>query len=118
MAFIADILLVAGALAAGFYCFVLSRRLQRFPDLETGVGGAIAVLSVQVDDLSKALAQVETASSASAGNLAAQSRSAEEMAKRLELLIASLHDLPEPAEPRDVIDPFFVRQPATAEGAV
>jgi len=55
MAYIADIFLTAGALAAGFYCFVLSRRLRRFTDLEHGVGGAIALLSVQVDALSKAL---------------------------------------------------------------
>jgi len=31
MAFIADILLAAGALAAGFYCFILSRRLRLRP---------------------------------------------------------------------------------------
>jgi len=41
MVFIADILLAAGALSAAFYCFVLSRRLRRFTDLEKGVGGAI-----------------------------------------------------------------------------
>jgi len=53
---IADILLVAGALGAGFYCFILARRLSRFNDLENGVGGAVAVLSAQVDDLTRALA--------------------------------------------------------------
>ena len=50
MDLIADILLVAGALGAGFYCFILGRRLNRFNDLENGVGGAVAVLSAQVDD--------------------------------------------------------------------
>lgn len=115
MAFIADIFLTAGALAAGFYCFVLSRRLKRFTDLEQGVGGAIAVLSVQVDDLSKALRQAESASTNSAKSLASQSQSAEAMANRLELLIASLHDLPEPASPKPSIEPFFVRQPLTPE---
>lgn len=34
MEVVADILLVAGALGAGLYCFVLSRRLTRFADLE------------------------------------------------------------------------------------
>lgn len=115
MAFIADILLTAGALAAGFYCFILSRRLRRFTDLEHGVGGAIAVLSVQVDDLSKALKQAETASAQSANSLAAQSQSAEAVAKRLELLIASLHDIPETPQPQKPIDPFFVRQPLVPE---
>ena len=51
MDLIADILLVAGAFGAGFYCFILSRRLSRFTDLEKGVGGAVAVVSAQVDDL-------------------------------------------------------------------
>lgn len=118
MAFIADIFLTAGALAAGFYCFILSRRLRRFTDLETGVGGAIAVLSVQVDDLSKALKQAEAASANSASSLAAQSDSAQAAAQRLELLIASLHDLPEPAPSEPTMDPFFVRQPLATEGAV
>ena len=51
MELIADILLAAGAIGAGVYCFVLARRLNRFNDLEKGVGGAVAVLSAQVDDL-------------------------------------------------------------------
>ena len=109
MGLIADILLSAGAMAAGFYCFVLSRRLRRFTDLEHGVGGAIAVLSVQVDDLSKALERAEKASATSTEGLAAQVASAETMAKRLELLIAAMHDLPEVRAPGTTIDPFFVR---------
>lgn len=117
MAFIADIFLTAGALAAGFYCYVLSRRLQRFTDLEKGVGGAIAVLSVQVDDLSKAIRQAENASAHSANSLAAQSKSADAAAKRLELLMATMHDLPEPSEPENTIDPFFVRQATPANGS-
>jgi len=115
MAFIADILLMAGAMAAALYCFVLSRRLRKFTDLEHGVGGAIAVLSVQVDDLSKALKKAEAATVASTNGLANQSRSAEAAAKKLELLMASLHDLPEPVEQEAPIDPFFVRQPQTPE---
>jgi len=118
MAFIADILLTAGALAAGLYCFVLSRRLRRFTDLENGVGGAIAILSVQVDDLSKALKQAESASASSATSLATQSQSAQDAARRLELLIASLHNLPEPAQTNPSIDPFFVRQPRGVNGTV
>jgi hypothetical protein len=117
MAFIADILLAAGALAVGFYCFVLSRRLRRFTDLENGVGGAIAVLSVQVDELSKALIKAEAASASSATSLATQSQSAQDAAKRLELLIASLHDLPEPAKSDRPIDPFFGRQPLVSRNA-
>ena len=115
MEFIADILLASGALAAALYCFVLSRRLRRFTDLEHGIGGAIAVLSVQVDDLSKALKQAEVASTQSAGSLASQTDAAKDVAKRLELLVASMHDLPEPTAPERPIDPFFVRKSQTEE---
>ena len=117
MAIIADIFLTSGALAAGFYCFVLSRRLRRFTDLEHGVGGAIAVLSVQVDDLSKALAQAEIASTSSSSSLEAKFQKAEAISKRLELLIASMHDLPEPAAQTAPIDPFFVRDPMFTDKA-
>lgn len=94
MALIADILLVAGALGAGFYCFVLSRRLTRFTDLEQGVGGAVAVLSAQVDDMTRALARAQGAAGSSAATLEALTERAEAAARRLELLVASLHDLP------------------------
>jgi len=97
--FIADILLASGALAAALYCHVLSRRLRRFTDLEHGIGGAIAVLSVQVDDLSKALERAEAASTHSAGSLATQTDAAKDVAKRLELLVASMHDIPDGSSP-------------------
>ena len=95
MEFIADILLLAGALGAAVYCFVLSRRLNRFNDLEKGVGGAVAVLSAQVDDLSKALESARASASDSSGSLAGLTERAEDVARRLELLVASMHDLPD-----------------------
>ncbi|MFD3188806.1 hypothetical protein ACFMPD_00865 [Sedimentitalea sp. HM32M-2] len=98
MEFIADILLVAGALGAGFYCFVLARRLKRFNDLEKGVGGAVAVLSAQVDDLSKTLIAARDASDSSNAALTELTGRAETVAARLELMMASLHDIPD-AEP-------------------
>ena len=51
MELIADILMVAGSFGAAIYCYVLSARLKKFTTLETGMGGAIAVLSAQVDDM-------------------------------------------------------------------
>ncbi|MDQ7069250.1 MAG: hypothetical protein Q9M48_00600 [Rhodobacterales bacterium] len=97
MEMIADILLVAGALGAGFYCFVLARRLARFNDLEKGVGGAVAVLSAQVDDLTKTLSAAQSTAVASTDSLTGLTGRAEDVAKRLELLVASMHDLPDPA---------------------
>lgn len=94
MELIADFLLVAGALGAGFYCFVLARRLNRFNDLEKGVGGAVAVLSAQVDDLTKTLVAARDASDGSNAALDDLTGRAESAAQRLELLMASLHDIP------------------------
>ena len=95
MELIADILLVAGALGAGFYCHVLARRLSRFNDLETGVGGAVAVLSAQVDDLTRTLRDAQTTATGSMESLDGLTDRAENVAKRLELLVASMHDLPD-----------------------
>lgn len=94
MDLIADILLAAGALGAGLYCFVLGRRLNRFNDLEKGVGGAVAVLSAQVDDLSKTLTAAQNTAATSAQTLMELTERAENMSKRLELQMASLHDIP------------------------
>lgn len=98
MTLIADILLVAGALGAAFYCMILSRRLNRFNDLEKGVGGAVAILSVQVDDMTKTLEKARLAASDSTMSLESLTGKAEDVAKRLELLVASMHDLPSPNE--------------------
>lgn len=95
MELIADILLIAGALGAGTYCVVLARRLNRFNDLEKGVGGAIAVLSAQVDDMTKTLEAARKSAGDSTGTLDELTGRAESVAQRLELLVASLHDIPD-----------------------
>lgn len=95
MALISDFLMAAGAFGAAIYCIVLSRRLSRFNTLESGMGGAIAVLSAQVDDMTRALDKAGGAASASTDSLESLTARAEEVAGRLELLLASMHDLPE-----------------------
>jgi hypothetical protein len=99
MDLIADILLVAGSFGAAIYCYVLSNRLKRFMTLENGMGGAIAVLSVQVDDMTRAVEKARGAATGSADALQALVIRAETAAARLELLVASLHDLPDPNAP-------------------
>jgi chromosome segregation ATPase len=94
MDLVADILLAAGAFGAGLYCFVLSRKLTRFTNLENGVGGAVAVLSAQVEDLQKALEAAQNSASHSNDSLSNLTERAEDAAKRLELMVAALHDLP------------------------
>lgn len=95
MELIADILLGAGAIGAGLFCYVLSKRLKALNTLEGGMGGAIAVLSAQVDDMTRALQAARTAAGESSRQLTDLTGRAEESARRLELLLASLHDLPE-----------------------
>lgn len=121
MALLADALLIAGALGAGLYCLVLSSRLRRFTDLEKGVGGAVAVLSAQVDDLKKSLDSAKNAATGSVETLTEVSSRAETASERLELLIASLHDIPEPPkekteEPEKSTSPFFVEHAAKWKG--
>ncbi|PJI86109.1 hypothetical protein BC777_2467 [Yoonia maricola] len=115
MTMIADVLLAAGALGAALYCYVLSRRLRRFTDLEKGVGGAVAVLSVQVDELTDILTKAQSAAKESVTQLDAVSARAEVAHKKLELSIAAMHDVPQPAEQSVAESPFFVRRAAEAE---
>lgn len=99
MVLIADILMAAGSFGAAIYCYVLSVRLKKFTTLETGMGGAIAVLSAQVDDMTRALEQARVTAHGSADGLIALTARAETVAGRLELLVAAMHDLPDPAAP-------------------
>ncbi|MEP3884146.1 MAG: DUF6468 domain-containing protein [Lentilitoribacter sp.] len=94
MAFIADLLLVAGALAAGFYCFVLSKRLSALQNAEGGVGQVVAALSAQVDELSRSLDTAQLVASSSNESLNELTGRAEDVAQRLELMVAAMHDIP------------------------
>lgn len=115
MQILSDILLAFAALGAGFYCHVLSNRLKRFNTLESGMGGAIAVLSQQVDEMTRALDQAQTAAQGSADGLKALVDRAEGAAARLDLLIATLHDLPDTEEPSRRLR--FVRRRRDLEAA-
>ena len=101
MELIADVLLASGAFGAAIYCFVLQRRLKKLTQLENGMGGAIAVLSAQVDDLSRALGAAQGAANLSTERLEELTTRADNTATRLELLVSSLHDLPEAEERAD-----------------
>lgn len=94
MEFISNLLLGAAAIGAGFYCFILSRRLRALATLEGGMGSAIAVLSSQVDELSGALKSAQDLATQTSGRLHEQTLRAEAAANKLELLVASMHDLP------------------------
>lgn len=96
MDLLSDIMIFMAAALAALYCLVLSRRLNRFRQLDTGMGSAVAILSAQVDDLTHALDGARAAAQESARELLRLTEQADNGATRLELILASLHDLPEP----------------------
>ncbi|PRY23206.1 hypothetical protein CLV78_105261 [Aliiruegeria haliotis] len=95
MELVSDVLMISGALVAALYCLILSRRLTQFTDLEKGMGGAVAVLSVQVDDLKSALERAEASARASERSLKEITHRAEAAAAQMEMLLASMHDMPD-----------------------
>lgn len=107
MQFIADILLATGAFAAAIYCYILAQRLKKLQTLETGMGGAIAVLSAQVDDMTRALETARGSADSQVKSLETMTQRGEGVAARLELLMASMHDLPD--EPK--ASPTFEDEP-------
>lgn len=92
MDLIANGLLLAGTLAAVFYCYILSRRVKGLTDLDAGLGGAITTLSRQVDEMKASFDSAKQVSGASAKELVAMTARAEIAAGRLELLLATLHE--------------------------
>lgn len=114
---LADILLVLGAFGAALYCRILSGRLQRFNALESGMGGAIAVLSAQVDEMTRSLNKARAAADGSSDDLTALVGRAEKAASRLDLLLASMHDLPDHGEERDARRLRFSRRRRDMEAA-
>lgn len=55
--------------AVGVFCLVLSRRLRRLNDLETGLGGAIAVLSAEMSRMQSGLNAARQEAGAAARHL-------------------------------------------------
>lgn len=82
--FLSDILLGAGALAAAFYCVVLSRKLNRLTGLDQELGGAIALLSQQVDEMTGALEAAQNTATGARDELSELTNRAEEIASRLQ----------------------------------
>ncbi len=99
MEFVADIFLGTGALAAALYCLILSRKLTRLKGLDQDLGGAISQLSAQVDDMNRALRSAQDAATLSSTKLDEQTKQAESVADKLEILMAALHDITDDPAP-------------------
>lgn len=103
MSFLIDIVIATAALLAAAYCMLLSRRLRALTRLDGDVGKAIAILSHQVDELTKALRAAELSNSRANTALDQQIERADATARRLELLMAA-HQ----ASPQDAAAPSAV----------
>lgn len=101
MQFLSDILLATAAIGAAIFCLVLSRRLRALTTLDSGMGNAIAVLSSQVDGMARSLKAAQQTSRTAAETLESQTKRAEAACRKLELLMASLHDLPTAPPPNE-----------------
>lgn len=99
MDLIADGLLISAACVAALYCHVLARRLRRLGDLDAGLGGAIAALSRQAEELRAAIDGAKGAAAESSRDLTKRTARAEAAAGRLEILISAMHDAESRAAP-------------------
>lgn len=117
MAFISDILLSAGAFGAAIYCMILSRRLRRFTNLESDIGQAIKTMSAQINELNLSLKRAQETANQSVRRLNDGSQRAEAAARHLELLVASLHSLPESKDTKTANNPFFARREVEPMGS-
>ncbi len=64
--------LLTASLGLGAFCLILSRRLRRLNDLETGLGGAIAVMASEVDRLDRAIREAKDEATAAGQALSAE----------------------------------------------
>ena len=68
--------LLAASLGLGAFCLILSRRLRRLNNLETGLGGAIAIMASEVDRLDRAIREAKDEATAAGRALSAEIASA------------------------------------------
>lgn len=97
MTYGADILMILASLGAMTYCMVLSRRLSRLSSFDKGLGGAIAVMSSQVDEMKAALKEAKSGSEGAGTELNDLVHQAREISSELEMMIAACHDFAEEA---------------------
>lgn len=93
----ADILIIFASLGAMAYCMILSRRLSRLTSFDKGLGGAIAVMSSQVDEMKAALREAKSGSDGAGNQLTDLVHQAREISSELEMMIAACHDFAEEA---------------------
>ena len=119
ISFLADGLLIIAALGASFYCMVLGRRLANFASVDKGLGGAIATLALQVEDMKTALNEARAGSNEAAERLSTLLEQASEVSQDLDVMIAAFHDIDQakPPEAPEAEEPVIMfRHRAAAQG--
>ena len=97
LSIMADLLMIAAATGAAIYCAILSQRLSRLSSFDKGIGGAIAVLSAQVDEMKAALGAARIGTDGAGQQLQELIAQARDISGELELMIAACHDFAEQA---------------------
>lgn len=111
----ADILVILASLGAMCYCIILSRRLNRLTSFDKGLGGAIAVMSSQVDEMKAALHEAKAGSDGAGKQLHDLVHQARDISAELEMMIAACHDFAEEAIAAQVTEPEVVSDEVTAD---
>lgn len=70
--------LLVFSVGLALFCFVLARRLRKLNDLETGLGGAIAVMTSEIGRLERAIHAAKAEATAATQDLAGQIERAKE----------------------------------------
>ena len=75
---ILQIVLITFMVGLAGFCFALTRRLRKLNDLETGLGGAIAVMSSEISRLEKSILLAKSEAMAATKSLSAEIERAKE----------------------------------------
>lgn len=70
--------LLVFSVGLALFCFVLARRLRKLNNLETGLGGAIAVMTSEISRLERAIHAAKAEATLATQNLAGQIERAKE----------------------------------------
>lgn len=92
--FAIDIILGLGTAIVATYCIIISKKMSKFFNLENDMGNAIAIFSAQVDELKVALETANISAHESSSKLLALVDRAQNTEKNLEIMLASLQNLP------------------------
>lgn len=81
-----QLVLVPAIFVLAIYCAILSRRVRKLNNLESGLGAAIAVMSMEVDRLDQSLTAAREAAQNQSEKLDLQLRRAQAISARIERL--------------------------------